>query len=71
MRAYTACFFDCVVAKAIWKYVCEFLGFDIGSDFISVASKWLSKEKFYVTNTISAAVLRDSLLTRNNFVFNK
>jgi hypothetical protein len=27
--------FQCVVAKAIWKYVSDFLGYDIGIDYIS------------------------------------
>jgi hypothetical protein len=31
-------FFECVVAKVLWKYVSEFLGFDIGQDYMSVAS---------------------------------
>jgi hypothetical protein len=41
-------FFDCVVAKVIWKHVSEFLGVEIGNDYLSVASKWLHKEKFTV-----------------------
>jgi hypothetical protein len=38
-------FFECVVAKAIWGTVGEFMGYNIGSDYIFVASKWLQKEK--------------------------
>jgi hypothetical protein len=34
-----------------------------------VASKWLSKEKIYVVNIITAVVLRGLWLTRNDFVF--
>jgi hypothetical protein len=49
-------FFDCVVEKAIWNYACDFLSFKIGTDYIYVAYKWLSKENFYVANTISSAV---------------
>jgi hypothetical protein len=45
------------------------LGLNIGADYISVASKWLSRDKFYVVNTISATVLRGIWLTRNKFVF--
>jgi hypothetical protein len=62
-------FFEHVVAKAVWGYANEFLGTNIGSDYISVASKWMSRDKFYVANTISAAVLRGIWLTRNEFVF--
>jgi hypothetical protein len=60
----------CVVAKSIWSYVSEFSGFEIGTDYVSVASKWLH-DKFNVANTISTAVLRGLWLTRNDFVFNK
>jgi hypothetical protein len=38
---------ECVIAKVIWKYVKEFIGSDIGIEFITVASKWLNKDKFY------------------------
>jgi hypothetical protein len=34
----------------IWDFVSEFLGFDIGASYISVASKWLLKDKFYIVN---------------------
>jgi hypothetical protein len=62
-------FFECVVAKDMWCYVKEFLGINIGTDYISVASKWLSRDKFYIANTILVAVLRGIWLIRNEFVF--
>jgi hypothetical protein len=34
-----------------------------------VASKWISREKCYMANTISAAALRGVWLTRNDFDF--
>jgi hypothetical protein len=58
------------VARAVWSYASEFLGFQIGCDYISVATKWLSIEKIYVVNIITAAVLRELWLRRDNFVFN-
>jgi hypothetical protein len=54
----THLFFECVVARNVWTYACEFLGFDIGTNFLSVAGKWLNKENFCVANMISTAVLR-------------
>jgi hypothetical protein len=39
-------FFDCVIARNVWSYACEFYGFDIGADYLSVAGKWLNKNKF-------------------------
>jgi hypothetical protein len=62
-------FFECAVARSVWSYASEFLRFQIGGDYISVASKWLSKEKIYVVNIITAVVLRGLWLTRNDFVF--
>jgi hypothetical protein len=61
-------FFECVVAREVWKYVSEYLGYKIGGDYLS--TKWLSKKKFYCANIISTAVLRGLWLIRNNMVFN-
>jgi hypothetical protein len=55
-------FFECCVAKAISSYVTEFLGMQIGLDYISVAVKWLSAEKYYIINVISSVVIRGLLL---------
>jgi hypothetical protein len=55
----------------IWGFVSEFLGFDIGTNYISVASRWLLKNKCYVVNVISTAVLRGIWLIRNDMIFNK
>jgi hypothetical protein len=46
----------------------KFLGIDIGSDYVSVASKWMQKEKCYVTNIVSTAALRGIWLMRNDFI---
>jgi hypothetical protein len=46
------------VAREVWKYVSEYLGYEIGGDYMFVATKWLSKKKFYSANIISTAVLR-------------
>jgi hypothetical protein len=64
-------FFECVMARVIWGFVSEFLGFDIGTNYISVASRWLLKNKCYVVNVISTAVLRGIWLIRNDMIFNK
>jgi hypothetical protein len=50
--------FLCVVAREVWKYVSEYLGYEIDGDYMFVATKWLSKKKFYSANIISTAVLR-------------
>jgi hypothetical protein len=63
-------FFKCCVSGAVWDYVNEFLGMSIGSDYMSVAAKWLDKKKYDAVNIISTVVLTGIWLTRNDFVFN-
>jgi hypothetical protein len=65
-------FFECVVARRILGYACEFLSMEqLGWSYISIAEKWLHKEKYYMVYMISSTVLRGVWLTRNDFVFNK
>jgi hypothetical protein len=64
-------FFDSIIAKVMWCFVSEFLGYEIEGDYLSVASKWIHKDKYFNVNIISTAVLRSIWLTRNDFVFNK
>jgi hypothetical protein len=51
-------FFKCVVAKCIWGCVTDFLGIDIGSDYMSVASKWLEKNILCCKYHLSCCVER-------------
>jgi hypothetical protein len=62
-------FFECVVAREIWRYVCAFLGIGIGHDYLSVTARWLQKKKCYGVNIISAVVLQSIWLTINDFIF--
>jgi hypothetical protein len=64
-------FFECVVAKTIWSMMSEVLECDIGMDYLSVASKWIHKDKYYGVNVFTSAVLREIWLTRNKMVFGK
>jgi hypothetical protein len=64
-------FFECVVTRSVWSCVSEYLGFEIGNDLLSVASKWVCTEKHYLTNVILSAMMRGAWLIRNDFVFNK
>jgi hypothetical protein len=65
----THLFFECAVAKVIWGYVCEFVGFVIGVDYLSIASKWLHEKRNCDVNIISTVTLRGIWLTRNDLVF--
>jgi hypothetical protein len=48
--------FDCVVAKQAWLVVSELVGFQVGSDFESLAKCWLCNTKFGVLNMLTSAV---------------
>jgi hypothetical protein len=39
--------------------VCEFLGFSIGSDYLSIASKWLHEKKLWCKYHLDCDVERD------------
>jgi hypothetical protein len=64
-------FFDCVVARAVWDMIRGMISCDVGSDYLSVASKWINKNKCYEVNIFPSAVLRGIWLTRNKMVFDK
>jgi hypothetical protein len=55
----------------MWEYTNEFLAWEIGVDYFSVASKWIHQTKFCYAIVISAAVLRANCLTRNDMIFHK
>jgi hypothetical protein len=59
-------FFDCAVAKVMWGFTSEFLGWEIRLDYFSVASKWIQKVNLAYVNVISSAVLRAIWLMRND-----
>jgi hypothetical protein len=44
--------FECVVAQRAWGVVSDVLGFDIGSDYESIAKKWPCNTKFGFANVI-------------------
>jgi hypothetical protein len=70
MKLFNHLFFQCVVAKAIWQLVGGVIGCDIGRDYLSIASKWINKNKCYGVNIFTTAVMRSVWLTRNDMVFN-
>jgi hypothetical protein len=59
-----------VVAKVIWKLIGSIVGCEVGSDYLSVASRWIHKKKCYGINIFTTAVLRGVWLIRNEMVFN-
>jgi hypothetical protein len=62
-------FFECCVAQSIWETISEMLGFQVGSDFESVAKLWLSDKKYKYVNVLNAIVLWSLWNTRNNLCF--
>jgi hypothetical protein len=64
-------FFECIVARTIWSMMCEMPGCDVGGDDLSVASKWIHKNKCYGVNIFMSVVLRGIWLMRNKMIFDK
>jgi hypothetical protein len=47
-------FFDCVVARQVWRLVSELIGFKIGLNYESMVKCWLCNKKFGVVNMLSS-----------------
>ena len=62
-------FFECVVAKQLWAVKSEVLNRQVGSDFISVGTLWLSNKKFVIANSFCAAALWGFWKARNSLCF--
>jgi hypothetical protein len=45
-----------VVAKRAWATVSSVVGFDVGSDYVSIAKMWLCNKKYGVINVLTSAV---------------
>ena len=63
-------FFDCIVAKNVWRVVSGFFNTPLGSDYTSVARFWIANKKHAVLNSVCASVLWSLWKIRNNMVFN-
>lgn len=63
-------FFDCVVARVIWKEVEVIFGRNFHS-FFELAACWLCDKRFMHLNVVSSAVLWGLWNTRNSIVFNR
>jgi hypothetical protein len=49
-------FFECVVAKRAWAMVSCVIGFEVESDYLSIAKLWLCNKKFGVINVLTSEV---------------
>jgi hypothetical protein len=50
-------FFECYVAKVMWRNLSEYLGEGDWGDFESLASFWLCSKKFKILNIHTTAIL--------------
>jgi hypothetical protein len=48
--------FECVVVKRAWELISQVAGFELGSNYESIAKLWLCNKKFGVINIVSSAV---------------
>lgn len=62
-------FFECVVAKQMWKSISQAVDFDIGASFESIGTCWLSNKRFLIVNMCAAAALWGLWKLRNDFLF--
>jgi hypothetical protein len=62
-------FFECVVAKNMWKGLSDIVGRDIGSTFDSIGVCWLSEKKYVNVNILSSAALWGLWKLRNELCF--
>jgi hypothetical protein len=62
-------FFDCVVAKKMWRMISTIAGRELGRSFEDVGTCWLSNKRFIVIKIISSAALWALWKLRNNFCF--
>lgn len=62
-------FFDCVVAKRMWKEISAIIDKDIVSNFESIGIYWLSNKRFLVVNMLTAAAIWSVWKYRNDVCF--
>ena len=62
-------FFNCVVAKQLWSILSEIFNRQVGTNFVSVVTMWISNRKFIVENIFCAAALWGLWKLRNNLCF--
>jgi hypothetical protein len=53
----------------MWQNVTEITGVDVGSDFESVAKRWLSDKKYIALNVLTTAVFWTLWKMRNDLYF--
>jgi hypothetical protein len=69
LESYHHLFFDCVVAKEMWRRISSVVGRELGESLESVGICWLSNKKFTSINIISSAALWALWKLRNVLCF--
>jgi hypothetical protein len=69
LESVTHLFFECCVARLIWRLISGLLGVNLGDSFESVACLWLANKKHELTNVVSSAVIWSTWKLRNEICF--
>ena len=64
-------FFECVVAREVWKNISALPGVTSVSDYLSVARLWICEKTHKISNIVHAAVLWTLWKYRNDLCFNR
>jgi hypothetical protein len=70
-ESYDHLFFECVVAKEVWRALGPLTGIVLNPKMLDISSKWLCVKKFEAQNIVHAVVIWSLWKIRNYLCFNR